>query len=56
MAAYLVIGAHRVGGCEPGETVEIENDEDARRLVAGGHIESKTKPKTPNKGEKEQEK
>ncbi len=54
MTAYLVVGAHRVGGCEPGEMVEIENDVDAKRLIAGGHIESKTKPRAP-KGEKETE-
>ena len=54
MAAYKVIGAHKVGGCAPGGTVEIEDEADAARLIDGGHIEPKTKPKAP-KGEETKE-
>ena len=40
MAKFKVIGAHAVGGVEPGGTVELDlPDENIAALIRGGNIE-----------------
>lgn len=53
MAKYLIVGAHRIDGVEPGEIIEIDDDDVAARLEAGGHIEpaSKTRTKKPSEAD-----
>lgn len=40
METYTVIGAQRVGGVEPGGTIELDPDRvNIEALVRGGHVE-----------------
>ena len=45
MPKFKVIGPHAVFGCEPGESVEIEDEADIERLKSGGHIASSGRAK-----------
>lgn len=43
---YRIVGNHSIDGIEPGKTVDIADEQRARRLVRAGHLEPKpTKPK-----------
>lgn len=55
MPEYIVIGARRVCGAEPGETVAIEDEDHASYLIGAGHVELKQTPNMPAEGDTESE-
>jgi len=55
MSKYKVLGNHKVAGVEPGEFVDSDDLQGANleALVAGGHLETHTKPKATKAEEKD---